>query len=226
LLSENRFSQNKRENQQEIIMVPIGVLVSGRGSNLEAILEAVDKKYITKGEVKVVVSNKPGVGALDIAKKHRVETVVLDDKGLRKLDHEYDKKTIATLEACGVGSKEGLVVLAGYFRILSPHFVDKYHNRIMNVHPALLPSFPGLDSQKRALEHGVKVTGATVHFVAKEVDAGPIILQAHVPVRDDDTVSSLSERILRQEHRLYPEAIRLFTEGKLKIEGRRVTLAN
>jgi phosphoribosylglycinamide formyltransferase 1 len=207
-------------------MVPIAVLVSGRGSNLEAILEAVDKKYITKGEVKVVVSNKHGVRALDVAKKHRVETVVLDDKGLRKLDPEYDKKTIAAIEAHGVGSEEGLVVLAGYFRILSPHFVDKYHNRIMNVHPALLPSFPGLDSQKQALEHGVKVTGATVHFVAKEVDAGPIILQAHVPVRDDDTVNSLSERILRQEHRLYPEAIRLFTEGKLKIEGRRVTLAN
>jgi phosphoribosylglycinamide formyltransferase 1 len=207
-------------------MVPIAVLVSGRGSNLQAILEAVDKKYITKGEVKVVVSNKPGVGALDVANRHHVETVVLDDKGLRKLDHEYDKKTIAALEAYGVGSEEGLVVLAGYFRILSPHFVDKYHNRIMNVHPALLPSFPGLDSQKQALEHGVKVTGATVHFVAKEVDAGPIILQAHVPVRDDDTVNSLSERILRQEHRLYPEAIRLFTEGKLKIEGRRVNLAN
>ncbi len=206
-------------------MVPIGVLVSGRGSNLEAILDAVDRRYITKGEVRVVVSNKPGVGALEIAKKHRVPTAVLDDKGLPKTDPEYDAKTMATLEAHGVNSRDGLVALAGYFRILGPQFVEKYQNRIMNVHPALLPSFPGLEPQKRALEHGVKVSGATVHFAAKDVDSGPIILQAHVPVRDDDTVDTLSERILRQEHRIYPEAIRLFTEGKLKVEGRRVTLA-
>jgi phosphoribosylglycinamide formyltransferase 1 len=205
-------------------LVSIGVLVSGRGSNLESILEAVDEKYITKGMVAVVVSNKPAVGALEVARKHNVPTVVLDDKGLAKMDPEYDRKTIATLEAHGVNPKDGLVALAGYFRILSPAFVDQYHHRIMNVHPALLPAFPGLDAQKRALEHGVKVSGATVHFVAKEVDAGPIILQAHVPVRDDDTVESLSERILRQEHRLYPEAIRLFTEDQLRIEGRRVLL--
>ena len=206
-------------------MVPIGVLVSGRGSNLEAILDAVDRKYITKGEVRVVVSNKPGVGALEIAKKHGVPTAVLDDKGLPKMDPEYDAKTMATLEAQGVNSREGLVALAGYFRILGSEFVEIYKNRIMNVHPALLPSFPGLEPQKRALEHGVKVSGATVHFAAKDVDSGPIILQAHVPVRDDDTVDTLSERILRQEHRIYPEAIRLFTEGKLKVEGRRVSLA-
>ena len=206
-------------------MVPIGVLVSGRGSNLEAILDAVDRKYITKGEVRVVVSNKPGVGALEIAKKHRVPTAVLDDRGLPKMDPEYDAKTMATLEAQGVNSRDGLVALAGYFRILGSEFVEKYKNRIMNVHPALLPSFPGLEPQKRALEHGVKVSGATVHFAAKDVDSGPIILQAHVPVRDDDTVDTLSERILRQEHRIYPEAIRLFTEGKVKVEGRRVTLA-
>jgi len=209
----------------EIVLVPIGVLVSGRGSNLEAILDAVDRRYITKGEVRVVVSNKPGVGALEIAKKHRVPTAVLDDKGLPKTDPEYDAKTMATLEAQGVNSRDGLVALAGYFRILGSEFVEKYKNRIMNVHPALLPSFPGLGPQKRALEHGVKVSGATVHFAAKDVDSGPIILQAHVPVRDDDTVDTLSERILRQEHRIYPEAIRLFTEGKLKVEGRRVTLA-
>ncbi len=205
-------------------MVPIGVLVSGRGSNLEAILDAVDKKYITKGEVKVVISNKPGVGALEIAKKHRVPTAVLDDKGLPKVDPEYDEKTMATLETYGVNSRDGLVALAGYFRILGLQFVEKYQNRIMNVHPALLPSFSGLEPQKRALEHGVKLSGTTVHFAAKDVDSGPIILQAHVPVRDDDTVDSLSGRILRQEHVIYPEAIRLFTEGKLKIEGRRVTL--
>ena len=206
-------------------MVPIGVLVSGRGSNLEAILDAVDRRYITKGEVRVVVSNKPGVVALEIAKKHGVPTAVLDDKGLPKMDPEYDAKTMATLEAHGVNSRDGLVALAGYFRILGSEFVEKYQNRIMNVHPALLPSFPGLEPQMRALEHGVKVSGATVHFAAKDVDSGPMILQAHVPVRDDDTVDTLSERILRQEHRIYPEAIRLFTEGRLKVEGRRVTLA-
>lgn len=206
-------------------VVPIGVLVSGRGSNLEAILDAADKRYITKGEVRVVISNRPAVGALDLAKKHNVPSVVLDDEGLRKVDEEYDLRTVATLESHGVDSSSGLVALAGYFRILGPHFVEKYHNRIMNVHPALLPSFPGLEPQKRALEHGVKIAGATIHFAANTVDAGPIILQAHVPVRDDDSVDSLSRRILVQEHRLYPEAIRLFTEGKLKVEGRRVTIA-
>jgi phosphoribosylglycinamide formyltransferase 1 len=205
-------------------LVPIGVLVSGRGSNLESILEAVDRKYITNGKVTVVISNRPGAGALEKAKNHHVPVVVIDDKRLPKMDPEYDRKTIAALEAHGVTPKDGLIALAGYLRILSPKFVDLYHNRIMNVHPALLPSFPGLDAQKQALERGVKVSGATVHFVAKEVDAGPIILQAHIPVRDDDTVETLSGRILLQEHRLYPEAIRLFTEDQLRIEGRRVVL--
>src|SRR5438876_3676654 len=147
-----------------------------------------------------------------------------EDKRRQKKYTEYELKTISSLESHCVTPKDGLIALAVYFRILSPQFVDHYHNRIMNVHPALLPAFPGLEAQKRALEHGVKVSGATVHFVAKEVDTGPIILQAHVPVRDDDTVETLSERILRQEHRLYPEAIRLFTEDQLKIEGRRVVL--
>ncbi len=206
-------------------MVPIGVLVSGRGSNLEAILDAVDEKFITKGEVGVVISNKPGVSALDIAKRHHVPVVVLDDHGLPKMDSEYDKKTIAALEAHRVTAKDGLIALAGYFRILSPQFVDHYSRRILNVHPSLLPAFPGLDAQKRALEHGAKITGATVHFVDKEVDAGPIILQAHVSVRDDDTVDTLSARILREEHRIYPEAIRLLTEDKLKVTGRRVLLS-
>src|SRR5437867_11324205 len=137
----------------EIVLVPIGVLVSGRGSNLEAILDAVDRKYITKGEVRVVVSNKPGVGALEIAKKHRVPTAVLDDKGLPKMDPMYDAKTMATLEPHGVNPRDGLVALAGYFRILGTQFAEKYTNRITNVHPALLPSFPAQDPQTRAPEH-------------------------------------------------------------------------
>ena len=205
-------------------MVPISVLVSGRGSNLEAILDAVDNRYITKGEIKVVVSNKPGSLALDIAKKQNVPGITLDDHGFPKKSWEYDKRTIAALKSNGVTPKDGLVLLAGYMRIISDQFIDEYRHRIMNVHPALLPSFPGLEAQKQALDHGVKIAGCTVHFAEKTVDAGPIILQAQVPVREDDTVESLSSRILREEHRIYPEAVRLFTEDKLKVEGRKVVI--
>ncbi len=207
-------------------MVSIGILVSGRGSNLEAILDAVDSRYITKGEVKVVISNKPGVHALVIASNHKVPGKVVDDHGFPKKSWEYDQKTIASLKSHGVGPKEGLILLAGYFRILSPEFVTLYERRIMNVHPALLPAYPGLEAQKQALEQGAKVTGCTIHFVDKGVDTGPIILQAPVPVRDDDTVETLSAKLLREEHRLYPEAVRLFTEGKLVVKDRRVLIAS
>jgi phosphoribosylglycinamide formyltransferase 1 len=203
-------------------MIHIGVLVSGRGSNLEAILDALQNKYITKGEAHVVVSNKPDSPALNIAEKHKVPAVVVDDHSFSKKSWEYDQKVIAALKSHGVTAKEGLVLLAGYMRIISDRFIDEYHNRIMNVHPALLPSFPGLEAQRQALEHGVKLAGCTVHFAEKTVDAGPIILQAHVPVREDDTVETLSGRILREEHRIYPEAVRLFTEDKLRVDGRRV----
>ena len=205
-------------------MIHIGVLVSGRGSNLEAILDAVQNKYITRGQARVVVSNKPNSSALSIAEKHQVPSVTVDDHGFSKKSWDYDRKVIAALKSHGVTPNEGLVLLAGYMRIVSDEFIDEYHNRIMNVHPALLPSFPGLEAQRQALEHGVKVAGCTVHFAEKTVDAGPIILQAHVPVREDDTVESLSSRILREEHRIYPEAVRLFTEDKLQIEGRRVVI--
>ncbi len=207
-------------------MVPIGILVSGRGSNLEAILDAVDNRYITKGEIKVVISNKPGAPALVIAGKHKVPGIVINDHGFPKKSWEYDQKTIAALKSHGVGPKEGLILLAGYFRILSPEFVTLYERRIMNVHPALLPAYPGLEAQKQALEHGAKITGCTIHFVDKGVDTGPIILQAPVPVRDDDTVETLSARLLREEHRLYPEAVRLFTEAKLVVKDRRVLVAS
>ncbi len=205
-------------------MIPISVLVSGRGSNLEAILDAVDNHYITMGQVKVVVSNKPAAAALDTAKKHSVPGITVDDHGFPKKSWEYDRKTIAALKSHGVTPKNGLVLLAGYMRILSDPFIDEYRHHIMNIHPALLPSFPGLEAQKQALEHGVKIAGCTVHFAEKTVDAGPIILQAQVPVREDDTVERLSKRILREEHRIYPEAVRLFTEDKLKVEGRRVII--
>jgi phosphoribosylglycinamide formyltransferase 1 len=208
-------------------MVPIGILSSGRGSNLDAVLDAVDNRYLNKCEVKVVISNRPNAPALDIARKHDVETITLDDKGVPKKNWDYDQKTIAALQSRGVAQKTGLIVLAGYLRILSEQFVDQYPRRIINVHPALLPSFPGLEAQKQALDHGVKVTGCTVHFVDREVDHGPIILQTAVAIRDDDNVETLSNRILREEHRLLPEAIRLLTEDQLKLEnGRRVLFKN
>ncbi len=207
-------------------MVPIGVLASGRGSNLDAVLDAVDNHYLTKCEVKIVISNRPNAPALEIAKKHHVETITLDDKGVPKKNWDYDQKTIAALQSRGVAPKTGLIVLAGYLRILSEQFVDLYTRRIINVHPALLPSFPGLEAQKHALDHGVKVTGCTVHFVDREVDHGPVILQTPVAIRDDDTAESLSDRILREEHRILPEAIRLLTEDQLKLEGRRVLFKN
>jgi phosphoribosylglycinamide formyltransferase 1 len=207
-------------------MVPIGVLVSGRGSNLESILDAIDNHYLTKGEVKIVISNRPNAPALGIAKKHHVQTIVLDDNGVPKRSREYDQNTIKVLRSHGVTPETGLVVLAGYFRIISDQFVDLFNMRIVNVHPSLLPAFPGLDPQKKAIEHGVKISGCTVHFANKEVDAGPIILQTPVTVRDDDTAETLASRILREEHRILPEAIRLLTEDQLRFEGRRVLFKN
>jgi phosphoribosylglycinamide formyltransferase 1 len=207
-------------------MVPIGVLASGRGSNLDAVLDAIDNRYLTKCEVKIVISNRPNVPALDIAKKHHVQTITLDDYGVPKRSWEYDQNTIKALQSHGVTPKTGLVVLAGYFRIISDQFVDLFSMRIINIHPSLLPAFPGLDPQKKAIEHGVKISGCTVHFASKEVDSGPIILQTPVAVRDDDTVETLSSRILREEHRILPEAVRLLTEDQLRFEGRRVLFKN
>ena len=205
-------------------VVPIAVLVSGRGTNLDAVLEAIDEKYITNGAAKVVISNKPDAPALDIARKHNVPAKILDDHGLPKKSWEYDQRTIRLLQEHGVKPQDGLILLSGYFRILTSEFVGLYERRILNIHPALLPAFPGLNAQKQALDHGAKVTGCTVHFVDKGVDTGPIILQTPVPVRDDDTVETLSRRILREEHRLYPEAVRLFTDGMLTVNERRVLL--
>jgi phosphoribosylglycinamide formyltransferase 1 len=207
-------------------MVPIGVLASGRGSNLDAVLDAIDNRYLTKCEVKIVISNRSNAPALDIAKKHHVQTIALDDYGVPKRSWEYDQNTIKALQSHGVTPKTGLVVLAGYFRIISDQFVDIFSMRIINIHPSLLPAFPGLDPQKKAIEHGVKISGCTVHFANKEVDAGPIILQTPVAVRDDDTVETLSSRILREEHRILPEAVRLLTEDQLRFEGRRVLFKN
>jgi phosphoribosylglycinamide formyltransferase 1 len=199
-------------------MLKIGVLVSGRGSNLQAIIDAVSSKKI-KAEIAVVISNVPGAAALERAMKHGIKAVVID--GREHSDRSsYDKQVIKTLEE----NKVGLVCLAGYMKLLSPELVQHFRGHIMNIHPALLPAFPGLHVQRKALEYGVKFSGCTVHFVDEGCDTGPIIIQAVVPVLDDDTEESLSARILNEEHRIYPEAVRLFSEGKLKIEGRRVKI--
>jgi len=199
-------------------MLKIGVLVSGRGSNLQAIIDAIEAKKI-KAEIAVVISNVPGAAALERARKHGIKTVIID--GSEYSDKSsYETQLIKTLE----DNKVGLVCLAGYMKLLSPELVHHFKGKIMNIHPALLPAFPGLHVQKKALEYGVKYSGCTVHFVDEGCDTGPIIIQAVVPVLDSDIEETLSARILEQEHKIYPEAIRLYSEGKLKIEGRRVKI--
>lgn len=201
-------------------MLRIGVLVSGRGSNLEAILRSIERGAIKGAEVSIVISNDPTARALRLATKHGVKAVAVESRGMPR--EEYDRKLVEVLESNGVKRGEGLVLLAGFMKILSKSFVNLYAGRIMNIHPALLPAFPGVRAQLQALSYGVKVAGCTVHFVTPEVDAGPIILQKAVPVNDDDDEEALSRRILRQEHRIYPLAVKLFAEGRLSIEGRRV----
>jgi phosphoribosylglycinamide formyltransferase 1 len=181
--------------------------------------------YILNAVVSLVVSNKPDARALKVARRYGVETEVIAAK--KDEDRRtYDSRLLRSLKDRGVDSRNGLVLLAGFMRLLSPEFVEYYRGRILNVHPSLLPSFPGLEAQKQALEHGAKVAGCTVHFVVPEVDAGPIILQRAVDVKQGDTVEKLSSRILRQEHRLYPMAVKLFVEGKLRMNGRSVGISS
>jgi phosphoribosylglycinamide formyltransferase-1 len=199
-------------------MLAVGVLASGRGSNLGAILDACARPGFP-ARVVVVVSDRERAPALDRARAAGVEALWINPKDFA--DREaYDRALVRELQARGVG----LVCQAGYMRILSPVYIRAFAGRALNVHPSLLPAFPGLHAQRQALDHGVKVTGATVHFADEGVDTGPIVLQAAVPVEPGDTEESLAARILVQEHRLYPEAIRLFAEGRLTIEGRRVSV--
>ncbi|MDG6915395.1 MAG: phosphoribosylglycinamide formyltransferase [Nitrososphaerota archaeon] len=188
-----------------------------------AILRAVEAGRVGGARVAVVLSDRPGARALKVAERRGVPAVWVDPKGAASRE-DYDKKLAAALEAAGVSPGKGLVLLAGFMRLLSPWFVKRFGGRLMNVHPSLLPSFPGLDAQRQALEHGVKVAGCTVHFVVPEVDAGPIVAQAAVRVEPTDTEETLAARILAQEHRIYPLAVKLFVEGRLKIEGRRVVI--
>lgn len=192
---------------------------------MEAILKAVKRQKIPINAA-VVISNNPDAKGLKMAQKMGVKTEVVDSRGFSGTRWEYDQKVIKVLQKYGVTEKNGLVCLAGFMRIISSEFIKKYRNRILNIHPAILPAFPGLHSQKQAVDYGVKFSGCTVHFVDDGVDTGPIILQAVVPVSDTDTEETLSKKILAKEHKIYPEAVRLFAEGRVKITGRRTTITN
>ena len=194
----------------------IGVLLSGRGSNFEALADSVAAGRIPDAEIALVVSNKEGAQGLARARERGIPAKAIPSKGLER--EAYDKLVVAELKAANVD----LVCLAGYMRLLSPHFVAAFPQRILNIHPSLLPAFPGLESQRQAIEHGTKFSGCTVHFVDEALDAGPIVLQACVPIEDDDTPDTLGERILKQEHRIYTEAVKIVLEGRYRIEGRRV----
>jgi phosphoribosylglycinamide formyltransferase-1 len=194
----------------------IGVLLSGRGSNFEALADSISAGRIPNAEIAIVVSNREGAPGIDHARTRGLATRVIPSKGLER--EPYDRQVVAALHEAHVD----LVCLAGYMRLLSPYFVAAFPQRILNIHPSLLPSFPGLESQKQALDYGVKFAGCTVHFVDENLDAGPIVLQAVVPVEDNDTEDTLSARILKEEHRIYSEAVRIVLEGKFKLEGRRI----
>jgi phosphoribosylglycinamide formyltransferase-1 len=193
----------------------LGVLISGRGSNLQAIVEAIGRGEVDAA-VAVVLSNRPDAPGLALAQAAGIATEVLDHRQFRSRD-EYDAALSARLRQHGVG----LVCLAGFMRLLGPVFVQAYRHAVLNIHPSLLPAFPGVDAQRQALVHGVKVAGCTVHFVTEELDAGPFVLQAAVPVLEDDTLDTLTARILAEEHRLYPRAIALVLASGWRIEGRR-----
>ena len=196
-------------------MKRLGILLSGRGSNFEAISDSVAAGKIT-AEIAVVVSNKPTARGLERARERGIEAVCIPSKSLER--EEYDRQVVRLLKEKQVD----LVCLAGFMRLLSAYFVSQFPNRILNIHPSLLPSFPGLEAQHQALEHGVKFSGCSVHFVDEHLDAGPILIQAAVPILDDDTEETLSARILAEEHRIYTEAINLVLSGNFRVEGRRV----
>jgi phosphoribosylglycinamide formyltransferase-1 len=196
--------------------ITIGVLISGGGTNLQAIIDAIEAKKLD-AKIACVLSNRADAYGLVRAQNHRIAVEVLDHKAFSSRE-DYDHAVVELLHRRGVE----LVVLAGFMRLLSPVFIKAYSNRIMNIHPALLPAFPGLHVQKKALEYGVRFAGCTVHFVNEECDEGPIIIQAVVPVLAADTEETLAARILKQEHRIYPRAIQLYAEGKLHVVGRRV----
>jgi phosphoribosylglycinamide formyltransferase-1 len=190
---------------------------------MESILKSIKRKKIPINPA-IIISNKLDAKGLKIAQKMGIKTEVIESKNFKGSRLEYDKKIISILEKYGVTPKNGLVCLAGFMRIISPEFVKKYKNRIINIHPALLPAFPGLDAQKQAIDNGVKYSGCTVHFVDSGVDTGPIILQLVLKIRNNDTEKTLSKRILAKEHQAFPEAVRLFAENKIKVVGRKTII--
>ena len=194
----------------------IGVLLSGRGSNFVALADSVAAGRVPGAEIAIVISNREGAPGIEAAKSRGIPARTIASRGLER--EAYDRLVAAELHKHGVE----LVCLAGFMRLLSPFFVAEFRGRILNIHPSLLPSFPGLEAQRQALEYGVRYAGCTVHFVDENLDAGPIVLQAMVPVLDDDTEETLSVRILKEEHRIYTEAVRIVLAGRYKIEGRRV----
>jgi len=197
-------------------MKNLGILLSGRGSNFKAIAQNVASGKIPDARIAVVISNKPDAGGIEVAKRIGLETLVIPSKGKQR--EEHDREVVAALQQ----HKADLVCLAGYMRLLSPWFVQQFHRRILNIHPSLLPSFPGLEAQEQAFAYGVKVTGCTVHFVDEELDHGAIIVQKAVPVLDTDNEHSLAQRILEQEHVAYSEAIGIVLNGNYEIAGRRL----
>jgi phosphoribosylglycinamide formyltransferase 1 len=194
----------------------IGVLLSGRGSNFAALAESVAAGRIPNARIAIVISNREGAPGVERARQRDIETRVIPSKGLER--EAYDRQVVAALKE----EQVDLVCLAGFMRLLSSYFVAAYRNRILNIHPSLLPAFPGLEAQRQALEYGVRWSGCTVHLVDENLDAGPIVLQAIVPVEDEDTPETLAARILKEEHRIYSEAVRIVLEGRFRIEGRRV----
>ncbi len=198
----------------------IAVLVSGRGSNLQSIIDSIENGYIKDATVRAVVSDKEDAYALERARNYGIDAVFVNPSSFSDKD-QYESRVLEILDDHDVE----LLLLAGYMRLLGSGIVRHFKNRIINIHPALLPSFKGLHAQKQALEHGVKVAGCTVHFVDEDVDSGPIILQKCVPVLDDDTEDSLAQRILAEEHQIYSEAVKLYAERRLKIKGRIVSIS-
>ena len=191
---------------------------------MESILKSIKKNKIPANPA-VVISNKADAGGLKIAQKIGVKTVVVESQGIKGPNWDYDKKIVSVLEKYNVTASNGLVCLAGFMRIMSPEFIRHFKGRVMNIHPALLPSFPGLHSQKQAVEYGAKYSGCTVHFADEGVDTGPIIIQTVVKVKDDDTEETLTKRILAKEHKIYPEAVKLFAQGRIKIVGRKAIIS-
>ena len=205
------------------MLLKLAILISGRGSNMRAILRAIKKQNIPIVPT-VVISNKPSARGLRIARGLDVKTEIVESKGFQGSRWEYDQKIIGVLNRYGVMPKNSLICLAGFMRILSPEFIKKFKNRILNIHPSILPAFPGLDAQRQAIESGVSHSGCTVHFVDEGVDTGPILVQETVKIKNDDTEETLSKRILAKEHKAYPEAVRLIAEKKISVVGRKVKI--